>query len=322
MWDPPACDSVSGTAAVTFSKDSGTTFAPISGQLPNVSYTAGLVALNTAGHLVAENSGDVLRSTDAGCTWTKIGDAPTTITRLVAAGTSRAYGYSPNAGSFYRVDADVVTVLTSPVAQIMAAGVDRSNPDRVRIGDKDGKIWESKDGGQTFNSLSAGLPDGCFYTMAFDPNDLDHALCGTLGSGVSVTFNGGAQWDTTNIPGPTNGFSMAVSPVLGKRVWLRAVYSVDDTKGVLVSDDGGLTWSPALVDGQQGFATTNGPVLIPDIANADVVYIPHPTDLYRFDLSQNKVELLDPHFYQAEAVTIAPASPPILYVGLTQEIIN
>jgi hypothetical protein len=324
LWEAPNCDLVSGTPAVTFSKDAGATFAPTSGQLPDIAYTTALAVLTTPGHVLAETSGDVIRSTDGGCTWTKIGDAGDIITRLVAAGESRAYGYGPGSAHLYRVDGDAVTILPPPagVLDIRGLGVDRSNPDRLRLGEQDGTLFESSDGGLTFAPVGVPSPNGCFYTMAFDPGDLDHVLCGTLGDGVSVTFDGGATWAPGEVPLPANAFSFGVSPVDGNRVWLRAVYSLSDDKGVLISSDGGKTFAPVLVDGQQGFSTYNGPPLTPDVLDADVVYFPTPLDLYRFDVGQNLLETLDPHpFYQTESVAVAPSAPPIVYVGLTQEII-
>lgn len=329
LWEAPQCDLVSGTPAVTFSKDSGVSFAAVSGQLPDVAYTAGLAALRTPGHLLAETSGDVLRSTDGGCTWTKIGDAGATITRLVAAGEDGAYGFSPNGSHLYRVEGATVSMLPVPagVADIQGLGVDRADPEHIRVGDQDGGVFDSKDGGMTFSKIGVSAPNGCFYTVAFDPSDLDHVLCGTLGEGAFVTFDGGAGWTQADVPAPANAFSFAVSPVDRKRVWLRAISLVDagkETKGLYVSSDGGETFQLALEDGgPEGFHTTNGPGMTPDVFDADVLYVTEPVDLYRVDLGQSTLEKLDPHIaYQAESIAVAPSAPPILYVGLTQEIIQ
>ncbi len=328
LWEAPQCDLVSGTPAVTFSKDSGVTFAPVSGQLPDVAYTAGLAVLRTPGHILAESSGDVLRSTDGGCTWTKIGDAGATITRLVAAGEDGAYGFSPNGSHLYRVEGATVSMLPVPagVADIQGLGVDRADPEHIRVGDQEGGVFDSKDGGMTFSKIGVSAPDGCFYTVAFDPSDLDHVLCGTLGTGAFVTFDGGAEWLQADVPAPANAFSFAVSPVDRNRVWLRAISLIDagnETRGLFASSDGGETFELVLEDGgPEGFATTNGPAMTADVLDADILYVTNPLDLYRLDLGQSTLEKLDPSVYQAESIALAPSAPPILYVGLTQEIVQ
>ncbi len=329
LWEAPQCDLVSGTPAVTFSKDTGATFAPVTGQLPDVAYTAGLAVLRAPGHLLAETSGDVLRSTDGGCTWTKIGDAGATITRLVAAGEDGAYGFSPNGSHLYRVDGSTVSMLPVPVgvADIRGLGVDRADPEHIRVGDQEGGIFDSIDGGVTFSKIGVSAPDGCFNTVAFDPSDLDHVLCGTLSQGAFVTFDGGAGWTQADVPAPANAFSFAVSPVDGKRVWLRAIYLLDfpdEKQGLLVSSDGGETFQLTLEDGgPEGFHTTNGPAMTADVFDADVLYVTEAVDLYRVDLGQSTLEKLDPHIaYLAESIAVAPSDPPILYVGLTQEIVQ
>src|SRR4051812_18994903 len=52
-WTAPACKTVTGTAAVTFTLDEGKSLAPTKDQLGGIAYTFGLVALDTPNTLVA-----------------------------------------------------------------------------------------------------------------------------------------------------------------------------------------------------------------------------------------------------------------------------
>lgn len=78
----------------------------------------------------------------------------------------------------------------------------------VRIGsgagsDKDGGVWKSEDGGQTWIQKAAAVtPSGKIGSIAgaqirrmvFDPQDYDTIYLATEGNGIIYTYNGGESW--------------------------------------------------------------------------------------------------------------------------------
>ena len=65
----PTCAMVTGTPAVTFTRDQGATLAPAAEALSGIGYTYGLAALDTPGTLLAWHKADIIISTDDGCSW-------------------------------------------------------------------------------------------------------------------------------------------------------------------------------------------------------------------------------------------------------------
>ncbi|MBL8744092.1 MAG: hypothetical protein JNK04_23455, partial [Myxococcales bacterium] len=102
-WIVPTCTSITGTDAVTFTKDEGDTLTPGPGALHGVGYT-GLAALDTPNTLLAEHKGELLRSTDAGCSFQAIGTLEGGLFRITAAPGGRAYAWVDNGSAFYRID--------------------------------------------------------------------------------------------------------------------------------------------------------------------------------------------------------------------------
>ncbi len=92
---------MSGTAAVTFvtfTKDDGLTLASSSEPLKDHTYLHELIALDAPNTLLASGSGGLLRSTDAGCTWTLVSDLPSLreLRGLTTAQGGQAYGWLPS----------------------------------------------------------------------------------------------------------------------------------------------------------------------------------------------------------------------------------
>src|SRR5512138_650025 len=65
----PPCAMITGTPAVTFTRDNGATLTPTSDQLSGIGYTYGLAALDTPATLMAWYRNDLLVSEDHGCSW-------------------------------------------------------------------------------------------------------------------------------------------------------------------------------------------------------------------------------------------------------------
>ncbi|MBA3547125.1 MAG: dispase autolysis-inducing protein [Nannocystis sp.] len=258
-WQPPSCNAVTGTGAVSFSADLGATLAPMDQVIQPVTYTFGLVALGKPGAMLAGSGQKLLASADAGCSWHEIGAGTgpnSPALRLRAAGDTRAYAYGDNDIVIVRVDDEVITKLSSPAGQegIIGLGVDAGDPDHVRIGDTAGRLWDSIDAGLTWSPIGvAAFADSLGYRAAFDPQDIDHVLFGALGVGVRVSPDGGAGWTgATGLgPGKANGFNLVVSPADGDVVWVEGLDLADPndatSRHIWRSEDGGLSFA-AVVD--------------------------------------------------------------------------
>ena len=336
-WAAPACAEVSGTGAVTFTHDQGATLAASDTQLVPTTYTFGVVALGRANTLVAASGNDILRSTDAGCTWTRIGDSGDGTMVLVAAGDDRAYGFGDNRTVLARIDGDTVTPLTDPgTPGVVGLGVDPADPDHVRIGDGAGQLWDSTDAGVTWVRIGspAATETSLAYRAVFDPRDLDHALFGLLGDGVAVSTDPEARWQSATGLAPdgrANGFNLAVSPVDGNVVWAEGldigIGDEESVRHVYRSTDGGATFT-AVID-EADAILFNGNPLFPDPADADILYFTfgasfqnYGTDIFRYDAGDDSITHTHNAFHRVNAIAFLPGDSSWMWLGLSLEAIN
>ncbi|WAS94887.1 WD40/YVTN/BNR-like repeat-containing protein [Nannocystis punicea] len=334
-WQPPNCELVTGTGAVTFSFDQGATLTPMDQQIKPVTYTFGLVALGKPGAMLAGSGQQILASDDAGCSWHSIGmagnpNAPAV--RLHAAGETRAYAYGDNNDAIVRVDDEVIQKLSSPAGQegIVGLGVDPDDPDHVRIGDSAGRVWDSVDAGMTWEQVGIPAFAGTLaYRAAFDPNDIDHVLFGALAEGVLVSHDAGEGWQSATglSSGNANGFNVVVSPVQGDIVWVEGLDLEDPNdqtqRHVYRSEDGGLTFT-AVVEANEAMLY-NGNHLFPHPTDPDVLYFVfgsnyqnYGTDLFRYDYGEDKITLTH-NMWHDTVITFLPGDPSVIYLGLSIE---
>ena len=330
-WTPPMCESVAGTAAITFTRDEGKTLAPTDGELHGVAYTYGLVALDTPNTLVAENAGRILRSTDAGCSWTEIGTVDRTPLVLTAAEGGRAYAWSDNGNTLYRIDDAGVTPLVSPVDSIVGLAADPQDGTHVRLGDGFGIVWESTTGGDGRWATIGAQPveNPLIYRVAFDPNDLDHVLVGTATEGALVSEDGGATWrQATGFSkegNRANVFNLVVSPANANIVWAMGLDLADDVRHIYRSKDGGRTFKRVL-DENRRVTLINGPVMAAHPTKPNVLYFVfgtyfqgYGTDIYKYDARKKKVTKTHNSYHDVSSIAFNPADPSVMYLGLTVE---
>lgn len=322
---------ITGTAAVTFTHDEGATLAPSSEALMPISYTWGVISmLDDDATLLAWNRDDLLLSTDAGCSWRVAAhvtgaDFPPT---LLAAPGGRAYAWSENRLFFVRYDSRGARVLKQPV-EFMGVGVDANDGERVRAGGVDGVIWESRDGGESWDPAGALTGAPGFYRFAFDPHDLDHIVAGTLSNGAYVSHDGGRNWTRAAgiAPRIANVFQLVFSPVDGNRVWAMGI-DLENQEGdahgrhIYVSDDGGATFAP-VVDEAPGVKLINGPTMAAHPTNRDVLYFVfgtyyqgYGTDVFRYDHGQRALTLQHNEQQGVNAIAFSRRDPRVMYLGL------
>jgi hypothetical protein len=321
----PPCSMITGTPAVTFTRDHGATLTPTAERLSGIGYTYGLAVLDTPSTLLAWHKSDLLISKDAGCTWRVTAtfadfDFPP---RIVAAKGGRAYAWSDNRMFLVRYANDTAVKVKQPVAFI-GFGVDRNDADHVRGGGNDGSIWESRDGGEIWSSIGALRSDTIFYRFAFDPANLDHIIAGTANSGALFSIDGGRTWTRSSIDGD-NIFEVIVSPADAAIVWAQGLDFADERRHIYRSTDGGATFAVA-VDASDNVFMINGSLLAPHPTNPGVLYFVfgtyfqgYGTDVYRYDASRRALTMTHNDADDIDAIAFSPSSPTLMYLGLEVE---
>ncbi len=338
-WQLPDCASVQGTSAVTITADEGATLLPTSGTLSGVVYTFGLIAMDLPSTLLASSGGRLLRSEDAGCTWSDVGTLPVGTLQLARAAGPVAYGFYDNQDVVVRIDVgDTVTVITEdpPGAGLHGLGVDAADADHLRVVDDAGQLQDSTDGG--FNWTAVGEPaanGGLFYTAVFDPTDLDHVLVGLANTGVRHSEDGGETWKTSTgvgAVGNANAFSIAFSPADPTVVYLEGfdlgAQIGEEVRRIWRSTDGGASFVPVVAEGAS-VTLTNGVLLAPHPTDPSVLYFEfgtyfqgYGTDIYRYDHSTGLVTKTHNDYDSVSAIAFHPLDPGVVYFGLTSEQIN
>jgi len=319
---------VTGTAAVTFTRDEGRTLAPTAERLTGIGYTFGVAALDEKKTLLAWHRDDLLISTDGGCAWRVAAtfegaEFPPTLT---AAGDGRAYAWSDNRRFLVRYDSRGAVRLKEP-AVFVGLGVNPGDPDHVRAGSDDGTIWESTDAGETWNPigmLRIDSPTVIFYRIAFSPSDLDHIVAGTSVSGGYVSRDGGRNWTKSALgAGNVNAFNFVFAPSDERVVWAMALDG--EGRHIFRSTDGGSTYA-VVVDQTAEVVLRNQPVMAAHPTSANVLYFifgsafqGFGTNVYRYDASTRTVTMTHNDHDDIDSIAFSPSDPKVMYFGLEVE---
>lgn len=325
----PSCSVITGTAAVTFTRDAGRTLTPSAETLDGIGYTYGLAALDLPGVLLAWHRDDLLISSDHGCSWRIAqtipgADFPPTITPAKG---GRAYAWSDNRRFLVRYDARGVATLKQPVA-FVGLGVDPKDGNHLRAGGDDGSLWDSRDGGETWDPAGRVPVDGpvIFYRFAFDPSDPDHIVAGMTTSGAWYTRDGGRNWQRSSGFGSgfVNAFNAVISPLDGDVVWVMAL-SESLGRRIFRSTDGGATFVAEVAE-SSGVKLVNGPTMAADPSDSGVLYFVFGTgfqgygsDLFRFDAGSRSLTVTHSDHHGIDAIAFSLTDPRLMYLGLEVE---
>ena len=321
----PDCSMVTGTAAVTFTRDEGRTLAPSAEAPRPISYTYGLAAsLEEPDTLFAWHGDDLLVSKDAGCSWRVEATVPGADfpPRLTPARGGRVYAWSDNRHFLVRYDARGAKSLKQPV-DFVGFGADPVSGEHLRAGGVDGSIWESLDGGESWEPLGR-IEATNVYRVIFDPNDLDHVVAGTMVNGAHVSRDGGKTWTrATGISArDANVFELAISPVDGSRVWAMGIDLSGSGRHIFVSSDGGATYEKVITE-EAGVKLVNGPTMAAHPTNRDVFYFVfgtffqgYGTDLFRYDLATRELTMTHNGSDDINAIVFSRRMPSLMYLGV------
>jgi hypothetical protein len=332
----PDCAMVTGTPAVTFTKDEGQAIAPRAEALSGIGYTYGVAALDTPDTLLAWHKNDLLLSTDAGCGWSVVAtftdwDFPP---RIDAAPGGRAYAWSDNRQYMIRYDSRGAVKLKPPV-DFVGLGIDAADGEHLRGGGADGSLWESTDAGDSWTRIgTVATTSTIIYRIAFDPHDLDHIVAGTAVDGAYVSNDAGRNWtrSTGFGAGSVNAFNFVISPAGGNVVWGMAINLAESDANVpshgrhiFRSTDGGAMFE-AVVDEGPGVKLINGPVMAAHPTDPNRLYFVfgthfqnYGTDLFRYDAATGTLSVAHHDLDDINAIAFAPGDPRVMYLGLETE---
>lgn len=302
-----ACQRVN-TQYMSTTSDFGASFLPYRTPTQRtLSMTWGIAALDDNGTLLMQAGDGLWGSENDGCSWTQLralppvkpggdrlstnpGEIAVGIYRITAGSAGRAYAWEDNGGDLLRVDHAStdgmrwqVTTLRSPTGSMHGFGVDAADPLHVRTAGNDGWIQESFDGGVRWRARGVpAMPGGTLgYVIAFDANDIDHAVYGRVSDGGFVTYDGGETWTpSTGLAsvdrGRVNLFNAVISSVDGNVVFAMGLDLTESLNNapsrgrhIYASNDGGMTFTPVLDHLSDGVLLSNGPVMLCDPVDAN-----------------------------------------------------
>ncbi len=181
---------------------------------------------------VGHNNGEVYRSADALAatpTWTRVGQG------------------------------------TLPARRVQRVTLDRTNPNRVIVaftGFVANNAWQTIDGGATWSSITANLPNAPVFDVKLNPVNPQWLYAATS-VGVFTSENGGASWSTTN-EGPANirvrELFWLDNSTLGAATYGRGMYKVNVASGG-PNDYQDLWWSGQAENGWGMSITQHGAVM-------------------------------------------------------------
>lgn len=342
-WSAPNCSSINSIPSVSFTSDAGAGWATNNGVLPLGLGSFGIAALEAPNTMLTEFAGGIFRSTNGGCRWREYATAPVSPMKFAPASGTVAYGWSLfSARGFWRIDAKAnprnrVRRGKDLPSDVLGVGTDGANPDRVRVAGTNGQLYDTFDGGESWNPVGSPAPvPPLTYFAAFDPNDLDHVVIGVVTTGVWTTENGGASWTQAtglSAGGPRNSFNGVVNGGDGNVVYVMSLdldqnASGDPSNGrhIYRSNDGGLTFAE-VVDQGDGIVLTNGPTMATPPANPNVVYFSWGSraqiggvNLYRYDhVFGTTTTQFNNRFFEIRAFEFNPADNGVLYGGFEGE---
>lgn len=165
-----------------------------------------------------------------------------------------------NGGGMYHTDDGGATLRQlGSLWSVEDVGIDFSDPQRatlVAAGHDVIQVYLSRDGGETWEAISAGLPDegGTIDSVeVVDSNSFLVALRGGQVPGIFRTDDAGATWERVYTQG-----------VAGEPVWLgdELIWLIERGRGLVVSSDNGQTWTDVPSSSISPFSTSL--TLLPD----------------------------------------------------------
>lgn len=133
-----------------------------------------------------------------------------------------------------------------PHTHIRSLEVDPNNPQTLYAGDQQNGVYVSTDGGAHWTQSSVGLPSPVFvHALSFDTSG--KKLYAATDSGIYISTDSAHHWSATGKTGTASG-DLPTDTYTSLAFAAKAPYSIYAgtlQHGVLVSNDGAATWTPA-----------------------------------------------------------------------------
>jgi photosystem II stability/assembly factor-like uncharacterized protein len=230
-----------------------------SGRAARSSVDALAIAPTSSATVYAGTAGaGVLKSTDSGRSWHVAAEGMTAagVTALAAPGRDSVYALVSQRGLFKRAHGSWRPVFTPSTMALRLLAVDPQSPETVYVATDDGRIFRTRDGGDTWRRLPArSIPKTTEITaLVIDPQNPRILYAGTTsyGSGNGGVFkssDGGATWRPPQrhgqILGPTEVSELAIDPRNPDHLYGTGSFSgfTDTSTPYFDSDDAGATWN-------------------------------------------------------------------------------
>lgn len=129
--------------------------------------------------------------------------------------------------------------LSPGVGRVTCIAVSATNNNLIFIGSPGGGCWRSKDGGNSWVSLTDNYPVMEVFSLCIDPSNDQIVYMGTNGGGILRTTDGGNSWSVTGnqIPGLANIRRIVVHPNNS------AIILAATSSGIYRSSNSGVSWS-------------------------------------------------------------------------------
>ena len=245
-WTAPQCAVVTGLPSVRFTRDSGDSVAG-NDRAPSLNTRPhDLIVTDVPNVLYAALEDAIYESRDAGCSWAKRLAVPGlgySTVRMTTSRGGRVFVWN-NTDPFMariRPEGDDVVALPDRVAAI---GADPVDPDHLVAVSALASIYESTDGGETWESGVRATND-LVADVAFDPSDFNHILISASSRQLAESRDGGKTWTTRATPDGANVWGIAFSPADARVVWMQGLRP-GSSETIYRSVDGGATFSAVL----------------------------------------------------------------------------
>ncbi|RPI34809.1 MAG: hypothetical protein EHM70_01625 [Chloroflexota bacterium] len=242
------------------SDDGGLTWQRMSNGLPSEAVVGLVFASQDSSRLYAVVEDMLYASDDRGENWTRLSDVMGSYSgfanRLVISADGKTLFALPGSAGIFRSTNQGAA--WQPVIQGLPQGMNEqtfvqslavaaSDPSIVYTGT--GERWEfaygvykSTDGGQTWAASNQGMLDIGITALAVDPTDANVVYAGAFSGELYKSIDGGQTWQTI-IARDGTGFSNSIYGIQINPQQPEQVFIMDSDRGVLESDDGGITWT-------------------------------------------------------------------------------
>jgi photosystem II stability/assembly factor-like uncharacterized protein len=260
----PSCIYVCTAGGLYRSVDYGDSFTQITSATFGAETDFRSAAVSGTGHAFTGTAGGgVYKTIDGGTTWTQVIAAGSGIPVSDIVLSAHALYVGFNLGVIVKsttFDAAGVSIINNPSVagsvvsymwtRLAVVSGASAATDTLYVGTVDDTVntqWGflvSADGGATYTRRMTGLDPESVFSLAVDPTDADHVVCGTIGGGLFVTADQGLAW-TKSDDGLVAGASLGFAEDAGDPLHLviSSAEALDQTPGAYETFDGGATWS-------------------------------------------------------------------------------